>query len=299
MLACFPTRSAKRNRLSEKQRPSPRCSGRTISQWLTLRTGGRLHAVRPLEYIGCRLVASSCLAWTRLTLLRMDMACTVTWFPAGLFRICRVDLRICRAVCSWQLFTSFRKGMPSLTAFNRARCLHGERFECQQNFQACSMSANVCWLFMVSPAVLFVSLRSLWMPGSRLPCCHCGRLGAAAPSNWRISINLFLRKLRSILRRRCVSGRAVTSSDKINSILYQYFGWPQNEVTIDDGHLVGEIVTKWLYFRFVSSWFSGAVLAGHADHAVSWTCLQDLIAHASKFGWECEARWVQPTFSCS
>lgn len=40
------------------------------------------------------------------------------------------------------VFTSFRKGMPSLTAFSRARwCLYGERFECQQNFDA---TQNVC-----------------------------------------------------------------------------------------------------------------------------------------------------------
>ena len=185
MLACFPTRSARRNTLSEKNSHRRVCSGRTISQWLTLRTGGRLHAVRPLEYIGCRLVAGSCLAWTRLALLRMDMASTVIWFPVGLFRIYCVDLKnqFCYAVGSWRhlgshgiwghmaVFTSFRKGMPSLTAFSRARwCLDGERFECQQNFHA---TQNVCRFFFNGPGVLPClclyarkrpSLLPLWSP---------------------------------------------------------------------------------------------------------------------------------------
>lgn len=50
------------------------------------------------------------------------------------------------------VFTSFRKGMPSLTAFSRARwCLYGERFECQQNFHA---TQNVYCFFFNCPWVL-------------------------------------------------------------------------------------------------------------------------------------------------
>ena len=119
------------------------------------------------------------------------MASTVIWFPVGLFRIYCVDLKnqFCYADGSWRhlgshgiwghmaVFTSFRKGMPSLTAFSRARwCLDGERFECQQNFHA---TQNVCRFFLM---VLESYRACVFMPGNGLPCCHCGRLGAAAPS---------------------------------------------------------------------------------------------------------------------
>jgi hypothetical protein len=39
------------------------------------------------------------------------------------------------------------------------------------------MFADFC-LWSWSPTVLV----SLWMPGNGLPCCHCGRLGAAPTS---------------------------------------------------------------------------------------------------------------------
>lgn len=175
MLACFPTRSARRNTLSEKNSHRRVCSGRTISQWLTLRTGGRLHAVRPLEYIGCRLVACSCLAWTRLALLRMDMASTVIWFPVGLFRIYCVDLKnqFCYAVGSWRHLGS-HGGFHILS----------QRYALAHRLQPCEV-VSLWWTFWM-PAKLWRNAKCLLIfvygPGV-LPCwCLYGCQETAFPA---------------------------------------------------------------------------------------------------------------------